>query len=105
MNALVEHWDVQRDGALSETAMRCKLEAKGFKVTRYVYPPATHFPEHSHAVDKIDAVLSGRFKLSMQGESVMLMAGDMLAIPRGVLHSAEVLGDEPVVSLDAVKQA
>ena len=29
-------------------------------------------------------------------------AGDCLFVPRGVTHSAEVVGEEPVVSLDAV---
>jgi len=29
--------------------------------------------------------------------------GDALAVPAGTVHSAEVLGDEPVVSLDAVR--
>ena len=83
--------------------MRRELEQRGYSVTRYVYPPGTRFPEHSHEVDKIDAVLSGRFRMRMQGGEVILEAGDMLAVPRGVVHSAEVVGDEPVVSLDAIR--
>ena len=54
-------------------------------------------------VDKIDGVLSGQFKMSMNNQSLILSTGDCLAVPRGVVHSAEVLGSEPVVSLDAVK--
>ncbi|MFQ5898553.1 MAG: cupin domain-containing protein [Candidatus Methylomirabilia bacterium] len=56
-----------------------------------------------HAIDKIDAVLSGRFRMRMEGHGVILEPGDCLAAPRGAVHSAEVLGDEPVVSLDATK--
>jgi quercetin dioxygenase-like cupin family protein len=103
MNALVEHWDAQRDGTLSEAAMRRKLEELGYDVAKYIYPPGTSFPNHTHEVDKIDGVLSGRFKMTMHGESVVLTAGEMLAVPRGTVHSAEVVGDEPVVSLDAVR--
>ncbi len=103
MGVEVERWDETRDGPLSEAAMRAKLEARGYRVTRYVYPPGTWFPPHTHDVDKIDGVLSGRFRLEMLGESVILEAGDMLAVPRGVVHAAEVVGDEPVVSLDAVR--
>jgi quercetin dioxygenase-like cupin family protein len=99
----VEHWDTANDGPLSEQAMRRKLEARGYHVTRYLYPAGTCFPEHSHAVDKIDAVLAGRFHLAMMGVSVILEAGDCLAVPKGVMHSAEVVGDTNVVSLDAVK--
>ena len=97
------HWDKTRDGPLSEAAMRAKLESMGYAVSRYVYPPGTHFAPHTHAVDKIDGVLAGRFRMTMGGKTVVLEAGDMLAVPKGALHEAEVVGSEPVVSLDAVR--
>ena len=99
----VESWDVKRDGPLSEAALRQKLERRSYRVSRYVYSRGTYFPDHSHHVDKIDAVLSGRFRLKVGDEQVILEAGDSLAVPRGVVHSAEVVGNEPVVSLDATK--
>ncbi len=99
----IEHWNSEQNGSLSESALRTRLEARGYQVTRYVYPPGTVFPPHSHGVDKIDAVMSGQFKMTMQGRSVILKAGDCLAVPRGEIHSAEVVGDQPVVSLDAVR--
>ena len=99
----IEHWNTEHDGALSEDSLRCKLEARGYQVSCYVYPPGTVFPPHAHAVDKIDAVVSGRFQMSMQGQAVILEVGDCLAVPRGVVHSAEVVGDQAVVSRDAIK--
>ena len=99
----IERWDARQDGELTEGNLRRKLEARGFRVTRYVYPPRTSFPPHDHAVDKMDGVLSGRFRMTMGGQSVILEAGDCLHVPRGAEHSAEVVGDEPVVSLDAVR--
>ncbi len=100
----VERWDAERDGPLSEPVLRQKLARRGYRVSRYVYPPGTYFPDHSHGVDKIDAVLSGRFRMKMGSDEVTLEAGDCLAVPRGVVHSAEVVGDEPVISLDATKE-
>lgn len=97
------HWDETKDGPLSEAAMRSKLEDMGYKVCRYVYPAGTHFPPHTHTVDKIDGVLAGRFRMTMGGKSVVLKEGDMLVVPAGTVHEAEVVGDEPVVSLDAVR--
>jgi len=96
-------WNESEDGALSDDAMRRKMEGLGCTVTQYTYPPGTYFPEHTHGVDKIDGILSGRFKMTMLGETVILEAGDMLAVPKGTPHSAEVIGDEPVVSLDGIK--
>ena len=99
----LERWDSAVDGELSEERMRRRLAAKGYVVSRYVYPPGTRFAEHSHSVDKIDAVLAGRFRMVMQGRAVVLEAGDRLSVPKGVRHSAEVVGDDPVISLDAVR--
>jgi quercetin dioxygenase-like cupin family protein len=100
---MIERWDA-RAGAPSEQALRRKLEARGYDVTRYVYPPGTRFPRHAHAVDKIDAVVSGRFRITMGGEAMVLEAGDLVAVPAGADHAAEVVGDEPVVSLDGVRR-
>ncbi len=99
---MIEHWNTQQDGPLDEAAMTRKLAARGCRVTRYVYPPGTVFPPHTHEVDKIDGVLAGRFRLTLPEGTFVLEAGDMIAVPRGVVHSAEVVGDEPVISLDAV---
>jgi quercetin dioxygenase-like cupin family protein len=99
----VQRWNPQSDGELTERGLRKKLEAQGYSVSRYVYSPGTHFPEHTHGVDKIDAVVSGQFELIVAGQRAVLGPGDSIAVPRGVRHTATVVGDEPVVSLDAVK--
>ena len=99
----VEHWDTEVDGELTEENFRRKLAARGYSVSRYVYPPGTYFPDHTHGVDKIDGVISGRFRMTMSGQTVILEAGDCLYVPRGGVHSAEVVGNESVVSLDAIK--
>ena len=99
----VLHWDVARDGVLTEAALRRKLEGLGYGSTTYVYSPGTFFPMHTHAVDKLDAVLSGTFKLVVEGEEIVLGPGDAAYVPRGARHSAEVVGAEDVVSLDGIK--
>ena len=91
------------DGPLTESALRTKLESLGYRVAKYVYEPGTVFPDHRHDVDKIDAVLSGRFRLVVRGHMKVLGPGEWIEIPRGAIHNATVVGDEPVVSLDAVK--
>lgn len=100
----VERWDEARDGPFSEGALAAKLEGRGYHVSRYVYPPGTRFPEHTHGLDKIDGVVSGRFRMTLEGRAVVLERGDCLEVPRGAVHSAEVVGDESVVSLDATRR-
>lgn len=99
---MIEYWDTTIDGELTENNLRRKLEIQGYSVHKYVYPPGTRFPEHTHDVDKIDAVVSGSFRLTVEDQSFILEAGDCLAVPAHVSHCAEVVGEEPVVSLDAV---
>ena len=38
------------------------------------------------------------------GHVAVLGPGDWVEVPNGVMHNATVIGDEPVVSLDAVKR-
>ncbi|MGH7552219.1 MAG: cupin domain-containing protein, partial [Longimicrobiales bacterium] len=49
-------------------------------------------------------VVSGRFRMVVAGHLAMLGPGDWIEVARGVRHSATVIGDEPVVSLDAIRR-
>ena len=99
----VQHWDPAGDGELNEARLRRRLESLGYTCCVYRYDPGTFFDDHAHNVDKIDAVLSGRFRIGSGAESVILQAGDYVHIPAGLVHHAEVVGEEPVLSLDAVR--
>lgn len=95
------HWD-QQAGPLSKESMSEFLSGLGYSTSCYVYSPGTYFPPHTHEVDKIDAVITGCLRISVDGEQFDLIPGDYIHLPKGVLHSAEVIGEEQVVSIDAV---
>lgn len=99
----VYHWNPGTDGALTAVRLSDKLCSMGYECTRYTYSSGTCFPEHTHPVDKIDAVLSGRFLIRIYGIDVVLGAGDWIVVPKNTIHSAEVIGDQDVLSIDAVK--
>ena len=84
--------------------MRRKLMAEGYSVARYMYPRGTVFSDHIHSVDKKDAVLAGEFLITLEGKEFLLSAGDSIEVPRDAVHSAQVVGEESVVSLDAIKE-
>ena len=98
----VEHWN-KNWGVLTEQNMKKKLENEGFSVVIYTYLPGTYFPEHSHSIDKKDTVISGQFRMTAMGQEFILGPGDMLLVPAGTIHTAEVIGDDSVISLDATK--
>ena len=100
---VVRRWDSSVDGDVDEDSLKKLLQSKGYSVSRYTYGPGTYFGDHSHSIAKIDAVLSGTFRMGMYGQFVDLGPGDLIEVPAGATHSAEVIGTEPVVSLDAVR--
>ncbi len=75
--------------------MREKLESCGYSVTRYGYPPGTHFPDHTHEVDKIHWVLSGQFRITVEGAAVILAAGDAVAVPIGAVQALQLSVTNP----------
>ena len=100
----IRRWDAEQDGSPSETKLRALLEARGYSVARYTYSPGTRFPPHVHGEAKIDVVLEGTFRMGMHGQFVDLGPGDWLEVPADAEHSAEVIGEKTVVSLDAVRR-
>jgi quercetin dioxygenase-like cupin family protein len=100
MGLKIERWKKEW-GELSEAAMRRRLEIEGYTVARYAYAPGTLFANHTHSFDKKDALVSGRFLIRALGQEFTLGPGDAIEVPAGTVHSAEVLGDETVISLDA----
>ncbi len=101
----VERWNRSTQGPVNEAKLRTRLESEGYSVMRQTYAPGTAFPPHTHHQDKADAVVSGKLKVVIAGESVVLGPGDVIKVPRGWEHSAEVVSGKPVITLDAVRIA
>lgn len=55
-------------------------------------------PMHSHENEQITYILEGALKFTIQGEEIIVRAGEMLVIPANLPHSAEALED--TVDLD-----
>ncbi|PAA46925.1 hypothetical protein BOX15_Mlig020256g1, partial [Macrostomum lignano] len=96
-------WDASSDGPLSSEAMQRKLRSLGYSSCRYTFGPGTVFPDHTHPVDKMDAIVSGRFLFRMFGEEVVLEPGDRVLVPKDTVHYAEVVGSQDVVFFDSTK--
>ena len=97
----ISHWNEERDGVFSADKLKTNLEKDGFTVIPYTFSPGTNFPDHTHAVDKKDAITSGKFSFTMHGKTVVLTAGDTIFVPKNTIHSAHVVGTENVGFLDA----
>lgn len=98
----VVSWDPE-DGPLNEKRLMGVLEREGYEVAAYAYREGTVFLEHEHAEDKCDAVVEGFFRVTVEGVSFELKAGDRIYLPAGTRHAAQVVGRRTVLSLDGTR--
>ena len=69
-------------------------------ITFFVFQPQAIVPEHAHENEQITVVTRGALKLTMDGETQILRAGDGVCIPKNASHSAVAL-DEITEAYDA----
>lgn len=101
----MERWDARRDGPLSETALRQKLGARGYEVSACVYPGGTVAAPQTDTAERTQAVVTGLLKVTIDGESAILTAGDLVFVPRGAVRRLEVVGPSPVLCLEGAARA
>jgi quercetin dioxygenase-like cupin family protein len=96
----IERWDARRDGPLSQTALQQKLEARGYEVSARSYPGGTVAAGQAEPWERIQAVVTGLVKVTIDGESAILTAGDLVFVPRGAVLRLEVVGSSPALCLE-----
>ncbi|CAN5508709.1 hypothetical protein BH23ACI1_BH23ACI1_04410 [soil metagenome] len=103
--SLIERWDVRRHGPLTEAALRHKVEALGYDVTTRLYPPGAVAGVQSDVRERLVAVVRGRVKITVDGESAILGAGDSVVVPRGTVRRLEAVGPEAAACFEADERA
>ncbi len=98
----IERWDPRRDGPLSEAALRQKLEARGYQVSSCSWPAGAIVAGQPQARERIEAVTSGLLKVTIDGESAILTAGDIVFVPRRAIRRLEVVGTASVQCLEGI---
>jgi quercetin dioxygenase-like cupin family protein len=99
---LIDRWDPRRDGPVTETSLRRKVESYGYQVSILTWPGGTVIPAEAQNRERVGAVVTGIVKITLDGESAILTAGDIVYVPRGALRRVEVVGSSPAHCLDAV---
>lgn len=55
---------------------------------------------HNHDFDQLAFVLEGRMRITLADEQFDVEAPSVVWIPRGMPHSADVIGDQPCLTID-----
>jgi quercetin dioxygenase-like cupin family protein len=98
----IDHWDSRREGPVTEAALRRKVQACGYEVSSHDWPAGTIVPAETQDCQRVGAVVTGVVKITLDGESAILTAGDIVYVPRGSVRRVEVVGSSPAQCLDAV---
>jgi quercetin dioxygenase-like cupin family protein len=98
-------------GQVTINKIRARLEQEGLYPSRFDMVPGDSYGDHSHPEAEIRWVVSGRLRVRLwdrarprghePADEIILEAGDRLELAPNVVHSADVVGDEVVVTVCA----
>jgi len=97
----IERWDSRRHGPVTEAALRQKVESCGYQVSTFTWPAGTVVAAETQNCERVDAVVTGILKITLDGESAILTGGDMVYVPRGSVRRVEVIGASTAHCLNA----
>jgi quercetin dioxygenase-like cupin family protein len=88
-------------GQVTINKIRARLEREGLSPFRFDMIPGDSYPDHSHSEAEIRWVASGKMRIVIRNEEIVLGPGDRLDLAPKVAHSADVVGDDVVVTVAA----
>jgi mannose-6-phosphate isomerase-like protein (cupin superfamily) len=97
----IERWDVRRDGALTDAALLHKLQALGYEPVRRVYPTGAMVAAKIENCARVEAVISGLIKITIDEEPAILTAGDIVFISPRATRRLEVVGTSSAYCFEA----
>jgi mannose-6-phosphate isomerase-like protein (cupin superfamily) len=100
----IERWDVRLDGALTEDALQQKITSLGFDVAARTYPAGLAAAAPLDPREAIVAVVRGLVKVTVDGEPLLLTAGDLAFVRAGGERRVEVVGPSTAVCFEAFRR-
>lgn len=101
----VERWDARRDGPLTEAGLRQSLLARGYETAARTYASGPIASVHTDGRPRVQAILSGEVRVTFDGQSALLSAGDAIYISGGGIRCIEVVGSPAARSLEGACRA
>ena len=99
----LEKWNREIEGELTIDGLLRKLAVLGYAAQKKTYRPGDYQADKRIQIDTIDAIIKGKLKVSLEGDSRILHPGDCLFIPKGHVTSVEVVGENPVICLEGTR--
>lgn len=94
----LSRWDEMSLERITEMTSRKRVVGARQTLAQYWYKRGALVARHAHAGEQITYVLDGALRYGVDGEDVLLRAGDVLVIPPGARHQVTALEDSLVIS-------
>lgn len=75
------------------------IHGTAFTMTFWSFRPGAVIPEHKHEHETLTTVLSGALRLTIDGHTMILRAGDSGLVPSWAVHDAEVLEESEIIDV------
>ena len=99
-HTVVHHrWDDVPFESVTPHIARKFITADRVTVARFELKHGGIVPRHSHESEQITYMISGALKFTMDGQEVVVRAGEVLQIPSWLEHAAEVLEDSVAIDV------
>ena len=105
MQGTVHTWENVPEEEVFPGIYRQAITTSDSTVVRYTYHPGCDFPVHSHPEEQVTVVHSGEIEFTVDGNVVVLRAGQVAVIPGGTPHGARVVANEVVVTDNYIASA
>ncbi len=92
-------WNDMAVEAIGQSIGRRFITGERMTVCRFDLKRGGIVPRHSHDHEQISCVLSGALKFDIDGEEVVVRAGEVMQIPSWVPHGVDVLEDAVVIDV------
>jgi quercetin dioxygenase-like cupin family protein len=84
---------------MNSLVIRQVIHGERITIARLTLAKGAFVPVHSHVNEQISTVESGRLEFVLNGQRVVIGAGQTLVIPPNVPHSAEALEDSVAIDV------
>ena len=97
----IDRWDARREGPLTEPALRQKLHALGYDASSRASAAGGVGGIQIDGRERVQAVLAGLVRVTVDGEAAILAPGDIAFVPRGAVCRVEAVGSAPALCVEA----
>ena len=89
----LHRWDNLKEEEITDLLSRRYISGEQITMARFFLKKGCYVTAHSHENEQMSTVLTGAMKFIIDGEDVIVRAGETVQIPPFTAHSAEALED------------